>query len=494
MFHQEFYPTPIEVLDQMGIDCLNKVVLEPSAGKGDIIDYLKKWGASEVLACEIHDDLRKIVATKANVIGSDFLQLKAESISHIDMIVMNPPFSNADRHIMHAWEIAPEGCEIISLCNWQTINNSYGYGRNSLKATIENYGEAVNMGDCFKYAERRTGVEVGMIRLFKPRISDGDGFEDFYLTSDEQVEDNAVISYNEIKAVVNSYTAAVRCYDKVQAVAEELKAYTNVSIVGKQKEDGTYETHHLRYGDGIVFMAGSSQGDQVISKQDFARNYQKVCWSFIFRRVGIEKYVTKGVLEDINKFIHNRKNYPFTVRNIGKMLDIIVGTRADIMNRAIVEAVDNFTRHTDDNRYGVEGWKTNSGHLLNKKFITGWIAERKWGGGLQIKWHNSQFERINDLTKALCFITGKKFEDIPDIRLSSCRLDENGNKIKTSEYRDEYAGYDCFTPNQWYDWGFFQFKVFKKGTGHFKFKDENVWAELNRAYAKIKGQALPEKL
>ena len=48
------------------------------------------------------------------------------------------------------------------------------------------------------------------------------------------------------------------------------------------------------------------------------------------------------------------------------MLEIIVGTREQTMNRAIVEAVDNFTRHTDENRYGIEGWKTNSGYMLSK--------------------------------------------------------------------------------------------------------------------------------
>ncbi len=45
MFHSEFYPTPLSVLEVMGIDCVNKVVLEPHAGKGDIVDYCKKIGA-----------------------------------------------------------------------------------------------------------------------------------------------------------------------------------------------------------------------------------------------------------------------------------------------------------------------------------------------------------------------------------------------------------------------------------------------------------------
>lgn len=42
--------------------------------------------------------------------------------------------------------------------------------------------------------------------------------------------------------------------------------------------------------------------------------------------------------------------------------------------------------------------------------------------------------------------------------------------------------------------GFFDFKGFKKGTMHLKFKDKKVWEMLNRRYAKIKGQVLPEKI
>jgi hypothetical protein len=36
--------------------------------------------------------------------------------------------------------------------------------------------------------------------------------------------------------------------------------------------------------------------------------------------------------------------------------------------------------------------------------------------------------------------------------------------------------------------------VFKKGTMHLAFKDKKIWETLNRAYAKSKGQVLPEKL
>ena len=50
----DFYPTPKEVIEQMmmGENIVGKTVLEPSAGKGDIVDWLKENGAARVIACE----------------------------------------------------------------------------------------------------------------------------------------------------------------------------------------------------------------------------------------------------------------------------------------------------------------------------------------------------------------------------------------------------------------------------------------------------------
>ena len=50
----DFYPTPKEVIAQMllGENIVGKTVLEPSAGKGNIVDYLKENGAARVIACE----------------------------------------------------------------------------------------------------------------------------------------------------------------------------------------------------------------------------------------------------------------------------------------------------------------------------------------------------------------------------------------------------------------------------------------------------------
>lgn len=134
----DFYPTPTDVIDRMlmDVDCADKVVLEPSAGAGAIVDELKKRGA-RVIACEIDPRFRKVLSSKCQVIGDDFLKLTAERVSHVDYIIMNPPFSAVEKHIMHAYEIAPEGCNIVALCPSTMLHTAYsetrkryGKGRN----------------------------------------------------------------------------------------------------------------------------------------------------------------------------------------------------------------------------------------------------------------------------------------------------------------------------------------------------------------------------
>ena len=39
--------------------------------------------------------------------------------------------------------------------------------------------------------------------------------------------------------------------------------------------------------------------------------------------MNMEKYVTSGVMKDINKFVETQEKVPFTMKNIYKMLEII---------------------------------------------------------------------------------------------------------------------------------------------------------------------------
>ena len=182
---------------------------------------------------------------------------------------------------------------------------------------------------------------------------------------------------------------------------------------------------------------------------------------------------TSQTQRDINLFVEQQTKVPFTERNLFRMLQIIAGTTQQRIDKAVEAAFDELTKHTDENRWNVEGWKTNDAYLLNQKFIVPYVAEPDWSGGtVSLKQWSGNFPRIRDLIKALCYITGRAY----------------------AEVEDPACGYDRIEAGVLYDWGFFEFRVYKKGTGHFRFKNTEDWAALNGRIARIKGLTLPEQM
>lgn len=459
MFNPDFYPTPTEVIFQMleGITISDKIILEPSSGKGDIIDYLNDNGAKEVLFCEINEDLQKISQHKGKFLIDDFLKLESSQISHIDLIVMNPPFSADEKHISHAFSIAPAGCKIIALCNAQTVLNPYSFSRKELKGNIDLYGHFQNLGDCFINSERSTGVEIGLVVLQKPGENYSTEFEGFFLEDEEEPQGDGIMSYNFVRDLVNRYVESIKIFDRQLEEAQRMNQLTS----------GYFS---VKIGMSVT------DNQKPIQRADFKKEMQKSGWNFIFNKMNMQKFATRGLADDINKFVETQTNIPFTMRNIYKMLEIVIGTTEQRMDKAILEVFDQVTQHYHENRFNVEGWKTNSHYLLNQKFIfPSMIDQEKWSCN---KYHArpssyANFGKIEDLVKALCYITGDNYD----------------NKASLNQFlRADKAEYGV-----WADWEYFNIKCFKKGTIHFEFKDKEIWARFNQRVAKIKGFPLYEK-
>lgn len=118
----QFYPTPKSLLNRI-TDSLkwNKItsVLEPSAGKGDIADYVKEKLNTPYTRYDIQIDciekdpaLRKMLEGKEyHVIHDDFLTYHGQY--HYDLIILNPPFNEGDKHLEKALDIQKNGGNII---------------------------------------------------------------------------------------------------------------------------------------------------------------------------------------------------------------------------------------------------------------------------------------------------------------------------------------------------------------------------------------------
>ena len=173
-----FFPTPRNLIEKMLEEYKNKPlpknILEPSAGKGDIIDYVnkiqnKRQKQSNIYAFEFVEELQDILKSKSNcqLLGNDFMAYRSKKIK-FDLILMNQPFDRGVNHVLHAWEMLGNGGKVIALLNQHTYYNAYNSHRLKLKTLIDNFGTVENLGTCFdEKAERKARVGVVLITLNK---------------------------------------------------------------------------------------------------------------------------------------------------------------------------------------------------------------------------------------------------------------------------------------------------------------------------------------
>ena len=114
---QQFYPTPPELAEQLTQDIEWKKIhsmLEPSAGRGDLVEFAKQKAnnltveglrlrhAIEDIDCiEIDSNLQALLLGKnLRIVADDFLTYNSHK--RYDLILMNPPFAQGDLHLLHA--------------------------------------------------------------------------------------------------------------------------------------------------------------------------------------------------------------------------------------------------------------------------------------------------------------------------------------------------------------------------------------------------------
>ena len=467
LFNRDFYPTPHEVIEQMLSlsDIRGKIILEPSAGSGNIVDFLQKNGAKKVIACEINTKLQAIIAGKCELIASDFLTVTPDMISHIDMIVMNPPFSAEEAHILHAWEIAPEGCEIISLCNSSLLSRNYYERREKIRELIDNNGNSQCLGEVFKTAERQTSVDVSVIRLYKPRTGEHE-FDDFFdMTEDDEPNTQGIVRYSYVQDIVSKYKDAVELFDTVMEGNNRMNELCN--SMGVQP---------------IVFGARkvqdvNSYSSGAITRDVFKKTLQKSLWKHVFEQFNMSKYVTQKVINELNRAIELASDMPFTMKNIYRMAQMLVATHGNRMQQTLVETFEYICSLSAENSTAGEKWKTNSDYMINRRFIVPYLTSydkymTRTNCYVSLGYYR-EYTKIDDIVKALCHITGTNYDNISNI------------STFVRETRMNWG--------QWYEWGFFRIRGYKKGTMHFEFVDENVWYKFNQAVAIVKGWQLPKQ-
>lgn len=491
MFDYEFYPTPKPIIRKM-LEGINRrdleylTILEPSAGRGDIADYLRgnsinsEHSRMKIYVCEIDKDLQYQLQSKGyRLISENFLEYKGDH--YFDLIIMNPPFSNGADHFLKAWEILEEG-SLICLLNAETIRNPFSEKRDLLNKVISDNGGTVEIiENAFSGAERATDIDVALIKLKK--IAKGKSklhfnFEKGYESNVFNLDESMFKNELAVRDVVGNMMIQ---FEKLKGMyVEHLKVENGLEFYSS----GLFESSYRNIFDVIK---ESRKEVSLCEAPDLNRNrklYNEFCdrmkyeiWKTVINKMGMERYLTNNVRKNFAAFIEQQGAMEFTKENVMNLIKTIFANTRNIMETAITDVFDIFTKYHDENRCHVEGWKTNDSWKVNRKVILPFFVDAAWGEYYHV--NSSKWNEYSDIERVMCYLAGKNYDDFTEL-VSEC---DYNTKDRDKNFKMESLSHAIckirIGDSSLHESEFFTFRCYKKGTLHITFKDEWLWEEFN---------------
>lgn len=461
-FSPEFFPTPAKVIARM----LSKVsadavyFLEPSAGRGDIATTILKRGAdrwrgsgrTKVDCIEESPDLCAILASKdLPVVGTDWLAY--DGVCYYDAIVMNPPFSTGATHLLHAWDFLYSG-EIVCLLNAETIRNPHTEERARLAAIIQAHGTTEDLGDCFRTADRPTGVEVVLVYL-KKVAADDDRVDLWSVTTEERQVDDLLADPN-LPAVRDVLENKQRFYD-------EANRHMLLAFQHARKAATFLDANSIYVGEEFRTIWAHALGSTVgHSRAEFLRQHRKDAWLSVFAMLHFHRWLDKKQTDELIRDVSQHSHFPFTVENIKGTLANVMLQQRKLFEQSAWNVFEALTKYFKGNTNHTEGWKSNHEFKVNPKLVFpyGVSYEKNWGF---TSWYNSNaIDIYNDLDRVLAVLDGSKFDEIHTVGAAIA------NAINA----------DKFTPRTTHS-SYFEIRYFKKGTVHLKWRRYDLLEKFN---------------
>ena len=541
MFGIQFYPTPPNLVERMmsKVD-LNKVsyVLEPSAGKGDIIDgfrkYIKdrtksynlrqktkgkraeteffktedecisyvnaKFGTEfttikefnkyfcdladknddeeieccidsydsdltnkvfEIEAVEIDTSLQAILKDKKiKIAGNDFAEYNP--CCRYDLIMMNPPFKDGDKHLLKALKLIENGGQCVCILNAETLKNPYSDSRIYLANLLEKYEADIEyIENAFSDAENTTDVEIALVYVDIPtKEIELDVFKNLVMGEEykcdyEDYNDTQLATDDIIGNFVKQYEFEAKAGAKVIDTFYSMQKYI-------PNTDGGHSMISLSV------LGCSDDMDMKSTKFNPVNTYIRLLrdkyWSLLFQSKEMSRLLTQTARDKYLYKIREFRDYDFTFSNIKQLQIELVSHLSTNIDDAILKQFDNFTyKNSMDNASNVHyftGWKTNDAFMINSKVIVPmWgIYGNRYGSSWSLC-KASDF--LEELEKIFVYLDGGKTEgaDISSILYGYNYSNKyNGEKIQSKYFDVEFK---------------------KKGTVHIWFTNAELLKKFN---------------
>lgn len=511
---KQFYPTPKSLLEQIDKDFRKQFecfydehkydikVLEPSAGKGDIAEYLSRyWGDSwkstprcKVECIEIDSNLQAILKDKHYpVVYNDFLTFN--TYTKYDLIYMNPPFENGEEHLLKAIKMQEKlGGRVLCILNAETIRNPYSLKRKELKAKLDKYNAVIKFYDnafCSYDSERISGVEIAVVWvdvLAPASVFNSKVFEELDKAKEIHIETEQTAEQHElINLGLDWITAYVKQYnEQIESGIAFFKEYTAFA-----------SEYNARFSDIITDKYEKapftlSLFGEVSDFNHFVQTSRYYYWKALFDNPKFSARLTSKLKSEFNSRLDEMKNYDFNEHNILMLMEENRRATLKGIEEEILTLFDEFTKYAQydgcDNIHYYNGWKTNKCHKLNSKIIIPfygvWKADARYSGSsiwsmrkVGNDWHLDYWtavQKVTDMSKTLNYLA-KGVSGLEDMDILANTIKSNFDRNNAKNIETEH----------------FILTFYKKGTCHIKFRNQDLLDKFNLFASQRKGWLPP---
>jgi len=482
---EEFYPTPSTLIEKM----LKKLdfkkienVLEPHAGKGNIADailnHLKDahWSRDEseqgnIDCIEINPDLKNILVGKGyRVIHDDFLKFRTHK--RYDLIVMNPPFSNGEKHLLHAIDIMENGGTIVCILNANTLKCRHSNSRELLWQKLSELNASVEfLSDEFVSAERTTDVEIALIYIEIPNKT----------TNSFILENLQTKSYSEVAEECKDIVGGDFIAQIVQMYEAEVEA--GIKLINEYKALLPHIKSSFEYTDcPTLELSIRNEGKysvRALSVNAYVELVRLKYWNELFRNKKFTGTLTSNLQDELYEKVNALKYYDFSVYNILQIQKEIMSQMSRGVEETILELFDKLSAQhswfpdSKKNIHYYSGWASNKAHKINKKVIIpihGAFSTYSWAkDAFEV---STVYKVMQDLEKTLKYLETGDTVIVDDLleRLKICAQNGTTKRIPLR---------------------YFNITLYKKGTCHIEFTNLEMLEKLNIFGSQRKGWLPP---
>ena len=492
--NKDFYPTPDKLAGKLiaGVDWKSvKEVLEPSAGKGDLVEAVQRMteqykysdrikGAAKGTTknydvIELDYNLRLILRGKGmRLVADDFLQFHTNK--RYDLIIMNPPFSEGAKHLIHAIEVQKAGGQIACLLNAETIRNPYTNERKLLKSLLAKYEARIEfVQNAFKEAERKTGVEVAIVHVRIPKES----------------RQESKILEGARKAVEQDFEQG-RQQDGQMVIADDILSlidYFNVEARAGIDFMKSYDAlrPHIMTGEGqyggalITLRVGNEEFHEMNNGavNGYLKSLRLKYWNLLLDKPQLKSKMTSQMQSDFHDKVHEMAEYDFNRHNI---MQVFYDIQLQLQQGVEDSIMKLFSKLSDEHAWSKEVQNDNI-HYYN-----GWATNKAWKVGMKVILPINGFRSYSWV--------GEKLDEydiantISDLERSLMYLDKGEIGWQRDPYHVIKMANELGNQRQELDFTYFSCKFYKKGTCHIKFRPEaapiidrlNIFAARQRSW------------